>query len=902
MVRILLSLLLIFAGASAMAQDRSRAILVLDASGSMWGQIDGVAKITIAQEVIGGLLSELPAEQELGLTAYGHRRKGDCGDIETMIAPGGDQRAAIASAVNAIKPKGKTPLSAAVIQAAEALKYTEEAATVILVSDGRETCDFDPCEVGRRLEEAGVNFTAHVIGFDVTATEDRAQLQCLADETGGTFRSASDAGELAEALEVVAAPPPPPPPVVLTLRAIDGPNGPTIFEGLQWQVFDSDANPVHASAEAKPVLTLDPWTYRAIVTRAADGARAEAAVRLEADQTATLVLPKLPRPFDVTFNAKDGPGGPTITKGLYWRVAEADGAVLLDGGGDFTPTLKLLPGSYRASVLRQVDEAYAEKGFTVDGYATEVLVLPKLPPEPRTVKYRARDGENGKVIHDDLVWDIYDADGNPVLETEITAQGSIKLVPGAYRIEVLRPEDEATASAEFRLASGNRSEELVLPKLVRPATVDAQDSAVAGSQIEVAWTGPNKKDDFVAVVQLGGRQGTWKEYSYTREGSPLMLLMPSEPGEYEIRYVLNKGREDLASRKITVTDVAASVTPPAEAPVGATVPVDWQGPDYHQDFLAVAARGEDKWINYTYTKGGAPAGLQMPPEPGEYDILYVMNQDRRVIARAPITVSAISFAVAAPGTAPAGSNVQVDWQGPDYKNDFIAVAKKDAKDSAWINYTYTKDGAPAGLLMPLEPGTYEIRYVLNQDRSVGARQEIEITAITGSVSGPAQAKIGDRVQVGWEGPDYKGDYVVVAKPDAKPERYEHYTYTRSGSPLGLQMPSEPGSYELRYIAQGRQDMILARQPIEVGPVQATLSAEGFVAAGGNLAVTWEGPDYRSDFIAISKVGDDRWETYSYTKGGSPLVIRAPDSPGTYELRYVMNLDRKVLASQPLEVE
>jgi len=52
----------------SLAQEKPRAIMVLDASGSMWGQIDGKAKITIAQEVIGELLQSLPADQELGLT------------------------------------------------------------------------------------------------------------------------------------------------------------------------------------------------------------------------------------------------------------------------------------------------------------------------------------------------------------------------------------------------------------------------------------------------------------------------------------------------------------------------------------------------------------------------------------------------------------------------------------------------------------------------------------------------------------------------------------------------------------------------------------------------------------------------------------------------------------------
>ena len=54
----------------APAHAAERAIIVLDASGSMWGQIDGTAKITIARETLGKVLGEIPAETELGLVAY----------------------------------------------------------------------------------------------------------------------------------------------------------------------------------------------------------------------------------------------------------------------------------------------------------------------------------------------------------------------------------------------------------------------------------------------------------------------------------------------------------------------------------------------------------------------------------------------------------------------------------------------------------------------------------------------------------------------------------------------------------------------------------------------------------------------------------------------------------------
>ena len=101
---------------------------------------------------------------------------------------------------------GKTPLTAAVRQAAEALKYTEDKATVILITDGLETCEADPCALGKELEAAGVDFTAHVVGFGLTADEGK-QVACLAENTGGKYIQASDAEALQDALvETVAAP------------------------------------------------------------------------------------------------------------------------------------------------------------------------------------------------------------------------------------------------------------------------------------------------------------------------------------------------------------------------------------------------------------------------------------------------------------------------------------------------------------------------------------------------------------------------------------------------------------------------------------------------------------------------------------------------------------------------
>ena len=59
-------------------------LFILDGSGSMWGRLDNVEKIVIAKERMIELVQELEGVN-MGLITYGHRRKGDCNDIEMMV-------------------------------------------------------------------------------------------------------------------------------------------------------------------------------------------------------------------------------------------------------------------------------------------------------------------------------------------------------------------------------------------------------------------------------------------------------------------------------------------------------------------------------------------------------------------------------------------------------------------------------------------------------------------------------------------------------------------------------------------------------------------------------------------------------------------------------------------------
>lgn len=258
-----------FAAAIPGALAAEQAMLVLDASGSMWGRIDGRAKITIAREAVRTMLDDWNPSVELGLVAYGHRRKGDCTDIEVLAPPTPVDAAAFAARVDRITPVGKTPISAAVRLAAETLRSNEQKATVILVSDGLETCHANPCALADELEASGVDFTAHVIGFDVAGdSEAGRQLACLAERTGGRYLEAERADQLGAALrtirESIAAAEP---------QAAQHPGAPT--EGCLFFDDDGYSGEWMRPDVGTPVEYIgDEWNDRVRSARCAPGCRA----------------------------------------------------------------------------------------------------------------------------------------------------------------------------------------------------------------------------------------------------------------------------------------------------------------------------------------------------------------------------------------------------------------------------------------------------------------------------------------------------------------------------------------------------------------------------------------------------------------------------------------------------
>ncbi|MBA2277486.1 MAG: VWA domain-containing protein [Chloroflexia bacterium] len=188
--------------------------LVLDSSGSMAQEVSpGVTRIDAAKDVLNDLIEAIPEREgvNVGFRVFGHEgsnqeadRAESCQSTDLITPIEGVNKDALRGAVEGYQPVGWTPITLALQEGGGDFPPEEEGVTnaIVMVTDGLETCDGDPCAAAQALAQGDVSVTSYVIGFGLTA-EEQATLQCIADAGGGLNLGAGSAEELNEALFTV---------------------------------------------------------------------------------------------------------------------------------------------------------------------------------------------------------------------------------------------------------------------------------------------------------------------------------------------------------------------------------------------------------------------------------------------------------------------------------------------------------------------------------------------------------------------------------------------------------------------------------------------------------------------------------------------------------------------------
>ena len=187
------------------AKEPGKAVeIIMDASNSMTGVIGKETKIAAARRVLTQTINGLPATMRVGFRVYGHRFATDdydnaCGDTELLAPIGPVNKAALVGLVAKIQTKGRTPLVRSVL---EAIKDFEKIpnGSIILVTDGIESCKGDIKSIAPAIKAAGLDLDVNIVGFDIKEAGGRQELESIARSTGGRYIDAKNADELLSAL------------------------------------------------------------------------------------------------------------------------------------------------------------------------------------------------------------------------------------------------------------------------------------------------------------------------------------------------------------------------------------------------------------------------------------------------------------------------------------------------------------------------------------------------------------------------------------------------------------------------------------------------------------------------------------------------------------------------------
>jgi hypothetical protein len=260
--------------------DRS-VLLILDASGSMNARLpNGESRIAVAQRAIKGVAGFVPAQAQLSLRLYGAQSAAsqkNCRDTNLAVpfGPASASGGAITATVDGVKAQGYTPIAYSLEQATSDFPADARERVIVLVSDGKETCQGDPVVAAKALAAKGV--TVHTVGF-VVDTAARGQLQAIAQTTGGTYFDAPMGPELPDTLKsalnackkrVVTLPPKPKPGKLRTTSAIYTHDIVNAETGQKVAVFDRVQTQVELPAGIYEVK-FGPGSWKGIEVRSGE--------------------------------------------------------------------------------------------------------------------------------------------------------------------------------------------------------------------------------------------------------------------------------------------------------------------------------------------------------------------------------------------------------------------------------------------------------------------------------------------------------------------------------------------------------------------------------------------------------------------------------------------------------
>jgi Ca-activated chloride channel family protein len=423
----------------------TRILFVFDGSQSMYGRWQSGNKIDIAQALMSKMLDSLQSlhsqQLQLGLRVYGHQKPvppQDCNDTRLEVPLGFDNFGRIKKVLRSIKPKGTTPIARSLMRSAADFQPCATCRNIIiLITDGVESCDEDPCAASRLLQKQGIILKPFVIGIGLDKNF-RESFSCV-----GNFYDAADERTFETVLGIVIS------------QALD--NTTAQINLLDANKLPSETDvPItfynHTSGKVNKQIVhtlnylgnpdtvyLDPLVTYDMVVHSIPEVRRDS-IRIAAGKHNKIGV-ELPRG---TLELKMQ--GRTNYKELKCLVKQSGKNHILHVQ-DFNTSQKYLAGTYDLELLTL--PRVIQRNVAIDGNKTTTISL----PPPGTVNFSSSINGFGSILlqeGDKESW-VIDLDPN-------SSKQSFTLQPGNYTV-VFRPKtsqkSEYSISKSFNVSSGS---------------------------------------------------------------------------------------------------------------------------------------------------------------------------------------------------------------------------------------------------------------------------------------------------------------------------------------------------------------------------------------------------------------------------------------------------------------
>jgi hypothetical protein len=452
------------------------AMIVLDASRSMWAKIGGGSKFTLARASLTQAVARYQGSIAFGLVAFGHRRASSCA-AELRARPGELTANTPAKLLfGAIKPVVQKPIGTALEQAAKEGTSAGGSFDIVLITDGPDSCKADLCGAAKALKKGTPGLRIHVIDFDPRAKASVKALACVAKATNGELRTASNAAELKQGLTAI-------------LDIVATPAAPAVAS----EAGAAQPQPASAAADAPqsaPVSSAaaPPISAAETPSQPSPGGTAPQepsapGLPASANETRPSATERAAEPAENGVRDAPSPGGLPEGGGSQSTQAKTNSPPQGEAPQGPVPGQTDMPKSAAISP----DQTASPVGAG-NAAQQQAALSPPAASLPVPVTFKALLTEAGPKLQSGMTWRVFSQDGGPngarkLVSTHREAMPTAALTPGEYLVNAAYGLSNLTK--KIKVESGHSLEETFVLNTggLKLAAVQANGAALPPSSV-----------------------------------------------------------------------------------------------------------------------------------------------------------------------------------------------------------------------------------------------------------------------------------------------------------------------------------------------------------------------------------------------------------------------------------